>query len=114
MRDFPEQCRGQPAPAIDCGAWYDWLLELSDCGYERETLGNRSLIEAWFLLVIISRSGHATAPATLVLGDLGQSLVDINYGLHMVGSLLNILLTIVVFIIVGDKLVKYIDGSDTV
>ena len=36
--------RGRPAPAGDRGPWYDWPLELLDCGSERETWGNRSLI----------------------------------------------------------------------
>jgi len=31
----------------DRGPWYDWPLELLDCEFERETWGNRSLIEAW-------------------------------------------------------------------
>jgi putative transposase len=33
---------------LDRGPGYDWPLKLLDCEYERETWGNRSLIEAWF------------------------------------------------------------------
>lgn len=41
-------CRGRPLERADCGPWYDWPLELLACDYERETWGNRSLIEVWF------------------------------------------------------------------
>ena len=48
LKDVIAQCRGRPLVRADRGPWYDWPLELLDCEYERETWGNRSLIEAWF------------------------------------------------------------------
>ncbi|MFQ3475105.1 IS6 family transposase [Halonotius sp. F2-221B] len=51
LREVLEQCRGCPLLRADRGPWYDWPLELLDCEYERETWGNRSLIEAWFGLL---------------------------------------------------------------
>ncbi|ELY69593.1 transposase, IS240 [Natrinema pellirubrum DSM 15624] len=48
LKDVLERCRGRPLVRTDRGPWYDWPLELLDCEYERETWGNRSLIEAWF------------------------------------------------------------------
>ena len=51
LREVLEQCRGRPLLRADRGPWYDWPLELLDCEYERETWGNRPLIEAWFGLL---------------------------------------------------------------
>ena len=48
LKDVLTRCRGRPLVRADRGPWYDWPLELLDCEYERETWGNRSLIEAWF------------------------------------------------------------------
>ena len=48
--DVLERCRGRPLVRADRGPWYDWPLELLNCEFERETWGNRSLIEAWFSL----------------------------------------------------------------
>ncbi|WP_158294486.1 DDE-type integrase/transposase/recombinase [Halorubrum sp. GN11GM_10-3_MGM] len=48
LKDVLERCRGRPLVRADRGPWYDWPLERLDCEYERETWGNRSLIEAWF------------------------------------------------------------------
>ena len=48
LRDVLKRCRGRPLVRADRGPWYDWPLERLDCKYERETWGNRSLIEAWF------------------------------------------------------------------
>ncbi len=45
LKDVLERCHGQPAPAGDRGPWYDWPLELLNCEYERETWGNRPLLE---------------------------------------------------------------------
>ncbi|WP_169051839.1 carbohydrate ABC transporter permease [Halorhabdus amylolytica] len=66
-----------------------------------------------FPLIIMSGSGHPAAPATLVLGGLGQSLEGINYGLRMAGALLTALPTVVVFILAGDKFAKGITGGGT-
>lgn len=67
-----------------------------------------------FPLIIMSGSGHAAAPATLVLGGLGQSLEGINYGLRMAGALLTALPTAVIFVIAGDKFARGISGGGTV
>ncbi|AUV84544.1 IS6 family transposase (plasmid) [Salinigranum rubrum] len=48
LKEVLKQCRGRPLVRADRGPWYDWPLERLDCDYERETWGNRSLIEAWF------------------------------------------------------------------
>jgi len=48
LREVLNRCRGRPLVRADRGPWYDWPLELLDCEAERETWGNRSLIEAWF------------------------------------------------------------------
>ena len=48
LKEVLKRCRGRPLVRADCGPWYDWPLELPDCDSERETWGNRSLIEAWF------------------------------------------------------------------
>jgi putative transposase len=48
LKDVLERCRGRPLVRADRSPWYDWPLDLLDCEYERETWGNRSLIEAWF------------------------------------------------------------------
>ncbi|OYR69592.1 hypothetical protein DJ79_02540 [Halorubrum ezzemoulense] len=48
LKDVLERCRGRPLVRADRGPWYDWPLERLDYEYERETWGNRSLIEAWF------------------------------------------------------------------
>ena len=48
LEDVLERCRGRPLMRADRGPWYDWPLEMLDCEFERETWGNRSLIEAWF------------------------------------------------------------------
>lgn len=66
-----------------------------------------------FPLIIMSGSGHSAAPATLVLGGLGQSLEGTNYGLRMAGALLTALPTAVVFVIAGDKFAKGISSGGT-
>ena len=48
LEDVLERCRGRPLMRADRGPWYDRPLEMLDCEFERETWGNRSLIEAWF------------------------------------------------------------------
>jgi len=48
LKEVLKRCRGRPLVRADRGPWYDWPLELLDCEAERETWGNRSLIEAWF------------------------------------------------------------------
>lgn len=48
LKEVLTRCRGRPLVRADRGPWYDWPLELLDCDAERETWGNRSLIEAWF------------------------------------------------------------------
>jgi len=48
LREVLKRGRGRPAPAGDRGPGYDWPLNLLNCDFERETWGNRSLIEAWF------------------------------------------------------------------
>ena len=48
LEDVLKRCRGRPLMRADRGPWYDWPLEMLDCEFERETWGNRSLIEAWF------------------------------------------------------------------
>ena len=50
LEDVLERCRGRPLVRADRGPWYDWPLEILNCEFERETWGNRSLIEAWFSL----------------------------------------------------------------
>ncbi|PSP94794.1 carbohydrate ABC transporter permease [Halobacteriales archaeon QS_4_62_28] len=67
-----------------------------------------------FPLIIMSGSGHAAAPATLVLGGLGQSLEGTNYGLRMAGALLTALPTVIVFIVAGDKFARGIGDGGTV
>lgn len=64
-----------------------------------------------FPLIIMSGAGHSAAPATLVLGGLGQSLEGVNYGLRMAGALLTALPTVVVFIVAGDKFARGISGG---
>jgi glucose/mannose transport system permease protein len=66
-----------------------------------------------FPLIIMSGSGHVAAPATLVLGGLGQSLEGVNFGLRMSGALLTALPTVVVFILAGDKFAKGISSGGT-
>ena len=48
LKEVLKRCRGRPLVRADRGPWYDWPLERLDCDGERETWGNRSLIEAWF------------------------------------------------------------------
>ncbi|MFB6191832.1 MAG: DDE-type integrase/transposase/recombinase [Haloarculaceae archaeon] len=48
LKEVLKHCRGRPLVRADRGPWYDWPLDLLDCDSERETWGNRSLIEAWF------------------------------------------------------------------
>ena len=48
LKEALKYCRGQPAPPVDRGEWYDWPLDLLNCEPKRETWGDRSLIEAWF------------------------------------------------------------------
>jgi len=37
-----------PLVKVDRGPWYNWAFEALDCDYEKETFGERSLVEAWF------------------------------------------------------------------
>jgi putative transposase len=36
LNEVLKWCRGRPLVRADRGPWYDWLLELFDCDYERE------------------------------------------------------------------------------
>lgn len=40
--------RGQPVLLDDRGEWYEWPLDLLDCGDKPTTWGDSSLIETWF------------------------------------------------------------------
>ena len=51
LRKLLKRCRGKPLIKVDRGPWYDWALETLGCDYEKETFGERSLVEAWFGLV---------------------------------------------------------------
>jgi putative transposase len=46
LKEVLKRCRGRPLGRADRGPWDDWPLELLHCDAERETWGNRSLIEA--------------------------------------------------------------------
>jgi putative transposase len=50
LKEVLQQCRGRPLVRADRGPWYNWPLDRLECDVERETWGNRSLIEAWFSL----------------------------------------------------------------
>ena len=45
LKEVLTACRGRPLVRADRGPWYDWPLELLEWEYERETWGNRSLID---------------------------------------------------------------------
>ncbi len=51
LKDILKRCHGRPLVRADRGPWYDWPLELLDCECERETWGNRLLMEAWFRIL---------------------------------------------------------------
>ncbi|MFB6186192.1 MAG: DDE-type integrase/transposase/recombinase [Halobacteriaceae archaeon] len=46
-----ERCRGQPVIKTDRGPWYNCRPPSFDCEHEHETVGDRSLVEAWFGLL---------------------------------------------------------------
>jgi putative transposase len=48
LNDVLKRCRDRPLVRVDRGPWYDCPLDCFECGVERETWENRSLIEAWF------------------------------------------------------------------
>jgi len=48
LKEVLKHCRGRPVVKADRGPWYDWALEELPCDGQRETFGERSLIEAWF------------------------------------------------------------------
>jgi putative transposase len=48
LHEVLQRCRGRPVVKADRGPWYNWPLDDLSCAFERETFGERSLIEAWF------------------------------------------------------------------
>jgi len=48
LREVLRRCRGKPLIKTDRGPWYDWALNELDCDYQKQTFGERSLVERWF------------------------------------------------------------------
>ena len=48
LRGLPKRCRGKPLVKADRGPWYDRALDELDRDYQKQTFGERSLVERWF------------------------------------------------------------------
>ena len=66
LKEILKWCNGRPPLRAGRGPWYDWLLERFDYEYERETRGNRSLIETWFGILNIETDASTTGFHSIV------------------------------------------------
>ena len=48
LHEVVKLCDGKPLIKVDRGPWYDWALNKLNCDYEKETFGERSIVERWF------------------------------------------------------------------